>query len=184
VFGFSRSVICDLQRDVYHFIPNALFYILSKELFEKNTVFFDVKEIIDKYGLSYKDIVQEYFDHLVEEELGFYSDKINLNIQPIDTQKVFIPRPITNIIVDVEKDISYIKIVSNQIVNLNCETAEIRLFSNFDLKTIGEIINLFQNSPIRSIYLYVPYTKELTKKNILKLHHSFPRLKRIVIWYC
>jgi len=44
------------------------------------------------------------------------------------------------------------------------------------------LFNLFQGSSIRSIYLYVPYTKELTKKNILKLHHNFPRLKRIVIF--
>jgi len=136
IFGVNRSIICDLQRDVYHFIPNALFYMLSKELSGEDKVFIDVIKIINKYGCSHKDTVKEYFDYLVEEELGFYSNEINNNIKPINFNNVFIPSTITNIIIDVEKDTSYVKILSNQIVNLNCEAIEIRLFNSFDLKTI------------------------------------------------
>jgi len=182
IFGANRSIICDLQRDKYYFIPNALFYILSKELSEKNKIFLNIKEIINKYSVSHKDIITEYFDYLDSEELGFYSDEINENIKPINFNKVFIPRPITNIIIDIEKNTSYVKILSYQVQNLNCESAEIRLFSHFDLKNIGEIINLLQGSSIRSIYLFVPYSEDLTTKKLLKLHYNFPRLKRIVVF--
>jgi len=33
-----------------------------------------------------------------------------------------------------------------------------------------------------SIYLYVPYIEELTKKNILKLYYNYPRLKRVIVF--
>ena len=66
VYGANRSIICDLQRKSFEFIPNILFEIITKH--EGKTI----NQIEDLYGIENSDSIREYFNFLIEKEFIFY----------------------------------------------------------------------------------------------------------------
>ncbi|AEI48405.1 hypothetical protein [Runella slithyformis] len=69
--GTQRSIICDLQRGDIYFITEALFEILT---LYKNQ---DIKAIKKKYKNQHDEVIDEYFDFLIRNELGFFTNEIN-----------------------------------------------------------------------------------------------------------
>lgn len=69
VKGAARSLICDLQRGKYYYIPNDLYDILQ---ITRDTKLTDIYNLYDK---SNHEIVDEYFDYLLENDLGLIDDE-------------------------------------------------------------------------------------------------------------
>src|SRR5262245_29051527 len=69
VRGARRSVICDLQRGTFVFIPNGLYDILT----EHQTQTVDAIKAL--YEHRYDDVIDEYFAFLIEHEYGFWCDE-------------------------------------------------------------------------------------------------------------
>lgn len=67
VKGAARSALCDVQRNEYRLIPNALYDLLP---------FFDQlnkDELVLYYGDSNKETIAEYIDFLVDNEYAFFA---------------------------------------------------------------------------------------------------------------
>ena len=67
VKGANRSIICDLQRAEYDFIPNSLYEILE------SYQFMSIDEVFQKYSIEYKKTIEEYFEFLEQKEYIFFT---------------------------------------------------------------------------------------------------------------
>ncbi len=172
--GINRSLILDLQRDIYYPIPNILFEILGE-----NKVF-EINKIISENGEENREIIVEYFLYLESKELGFFTDKPNYNLIDIDTNSFYIYNQISNAIVEYSEKLNLKKII-DELTELNCESVELRFYENIDLIKLSTILNLFQYSTLRSVYILIEFKEELTKKDLLQLRLEHSRLKKIII---
>jgi len=99
VCGARRSVICDVQRQRYSFIPNQLYKILMD--LQGRTV----DEIKAVYGYSHDSVIDSYFEFLLSNGYGFYSDD-PAAFPALDLSWDH-PAVITNAIVDVDAGSSH-----------------------------------------------------------------------------
>ena len=68
-----RSILYDIQRNNYEFIPTILAQILTKH--KRKTI----QQIIDIYGTDNEIIIIEYFQFLLDNEYVFQLEKKSLN---------------------------------------------------------------------------------------------------------
>jgi hypothetical protein len=95
VKGASRSLICDLQREKYFYIPNDLFEIL------KTVSSIKINKIYSSFTPEDRLIVDEYFSYLLDNDLGFI-DNEPLRF-PEMSNEWDSPSKITNSIIDVDE---------------------------------------------------------------------------------
>jgi len=116
VNGFSRSTICDIQRDKIFFIPNILYDILIEH---KNKA---VEEIIEFYGDEHSEDITEYFEYLIENELGFYSSLNEIKQFPNIETQLNDSKQIKTSIIDINKSskLFNVKIMFSQLSDLGC----------------------------------------------------------------
>ena len=76
VSGYQRSIICDLQRKNFEFIPNSLYQILVTY---DNMI---IDEIASSYDYKFKSHIEEYFEFLIKEEFVFIIDKNEVSFFP------------------------------------------------------------------------------------------------------
>ena len=72
VKGVNRSIICDLQNNDYHIIPNGLYDILKE--YNGKSINFIKKQFNNKYD----SIVEEYFEFLLLNNLIFFHSEPDL----------------------------------------------------------------------------------------------------------
>jgi SPASM domain peptide maturase of grasp-with-spasm system len=162
VNGISRASICDLQRGRTFFIPLSLFEIIEeckKYPYHK----------IQKFYHEEKKILDDYFNFLIENELGFFTDEPDrfpfLNLH-WDT-----PEFITNIIIEIENlESTHISLILKELISLKCKYVELRYYNKFLVESLLEFLTLATDSYIRGITLYIPANsinleelKEITK---------------------
>ena len=63
VKGAAQSVVYDLQRKIYEYIPNALHDILIE--YNGKTI----QDIVDEYGEENKEVLVEYFEYLLQHSI-------------------------------------------------------------------------------------------------------------------
>ena len=69
VKGVKKSIICDLQKDIFFDIPNVLFDVLNVNKKNKYTV-----NMLKKYyNNEFSEGIDKYFNLLVECKFGFYT---------------------------------------------------------------------------------------------------------------
>ena len=121
VKGFRRSIICDLQRNQFDFIPNDLFNILE-EL--KTKEYFKIKEPLN---LEDKETLDEYFDFLIKKEYGFWCSEQELKYFPELDRSFETPSIITNAIIDVDSIALHdFQNIYCQLNDLGCKDLQIR----------------------------------------------------------
>jgi len=158
VKGASVSIICDLQRGKYFYIPNELFTILNKyKTLDIQNIPNDEMEISE---------IQAYIDYFLSEELGFYTsepDRFPEIVQHFES-----PEIINNAIIDCDEfsDHNYENIFS-QLEILGCKFVELRFYTSKQLQDISEIINLAKGARFRNIDIYLKYSEELSPENVL-----------------
>lgn len=146
VNGFSRSIIYDLQRNTFDFIPNDLSNLIRE---------FSGKEIRLCFSENAKDdheTINEYFNFLIEKEYIYLLDEeLELTQFPDLDLSWDAPSIITNAIIDfdlinfnaIQIDV-YKKLVSD-LDDLGCYHIQLRFFGQFDIDTISNLLNLFNN---------------------------------------
>jgi len=148
VKGHTRSVICDIQRGDLHLVPNGLLDILH---FVKEK---DITAIKANFENKYDDVIDEYFSFLINNELGFWCDKSELELFPDLSLEWKTPCVVTNIIIDINaKDIYNYTELIQQLNDLRCRALEIRCFEPIALNDLKNILSYFDYSEIESIYL-------------------------------
>jgi SPASM domain peptide maturase of grasp-with-spasm system len=174
VRGARRSVICDLQRQSFRFIPNGLYEILTQHK-GKTT-----PKIKEAYDHEFDEEIDEYFSCLIEEELGFWCDEpgnfLDLNLS---WQR---PERITNAIIDVDSlsTHDYQRLFS-ELDDLACKALELRFFQTSSLDDLKKILGFTESGRLRSIELVVGWSEELTPEAFENLAIQHPRVQSIVV---
>lgn len=151
VKGANRSVICDLQRGTFDFIPNVLYEILNQD-------FFKLSVLIDKYGVDNKETIEEYINFLTEKEYCFLVSEEELDYFPPLSMEWHNPSQITNAIIEVDDiNINTLKKTVYELENVGCKYIELRAYESHDIAYLLTILSVFDKSIITSIELYVKY---------------------------
>lgn len=173
VKGSKRSIVCDLQRNRYRFIPNQLFEIL------KNAEKLNLDLLKKKYDHSLDKGIDKYFKLLQRENWGFYTDspesfpKLECYWDSSST--------VTNAILDFDKLSNYNwKKAVRELDNLRCEAIQLRFF---DLTSRRKLISILQEISLTDIhYIELQIQALKGKSDFYKLLlKTFPRLRRVVV---
>lgn len=141
VKGFMRSILMDLQRGTFHFIPNEIEALLQNEC--RQAMF---SELI--YTLPESEAIQEYINFFIDQQLGHY---IEAEASPYFTALPLqwdFPAAITNAIIEVsEYTLPYLKDILVQLNELGTEYFECRITGTVpDPDFISEVARIISKS--------------------------------------
>ncbi len=178
VRGARRSVICDLQRGSYRFIPNGLYDILTA--YPDRTL----DEIRADFEATEHEIIDEYFDFLLRHELGFWCEEPE-RFPALDLSWE-VPQRITNAIIDLDASSehqhpsAFAQLIT-QLDDLGCRALELRVFAGLEPSRLPALLATCQRSRLRSIDLLTPYQEGMLDDDWQQLCQQHPRLSQIVI---
>lgn len=173
--GYSRSLIIDLQRRRYRFIPNDLFLILTK--FHGNSV----NQIKQSYNNVFDSIIEEYFQILNKEEMIFFVKSKSELKRFLEINYQFSnPFRISNSIIDIDKIENITSEIVQQYDDLNIINLQIRCFSDTNLQELIYTYQMFEETIVSNIELIVRYS-DLFEINIIQSEiEKLSKLTRIV----
>jgi SPASM domain peptide maturase of grasp-with-spasm system len=175
VKGASRSIICDLQRERYHFITNDLYTILIDY---KNL---PIGEIVLLYGSENKEYIDEYFEFLFKEEYIHPCEASEFQLFPDLNLEWHNPSVITNAIIDTG-DISCHNYsgIFNQLEFLGCKSVQLRFFCDIKLDELAVVLDSLRSSSITSIEIIMPYIAGFDDQSIIDFASRFLRIDLLV----
>ena len=172
VKGHKRSVIYDLQRNTFIYIPNTVL-----ELLQHNTI-----DIHDERYHDEKDDIIQIIDYLIAQEMGFITPEPN-KFPKINMKDDDYPEIIKNIIIDFDKKSNHdLENIINQVSEIWCSTVELRYFDNVRESTFVQHLSCFLKSTIRTIHVVIRYAPWITEKKLNDICCKFKRLKQIIIY--
>lgn len=147
VKGAKRSVICDLQRSHFIFIPNVL-----ADLFIDDSTLNKI-EFSNRLDEEDKLIFNEYLTLLESHDMIFYCSKSELKYFPKLSTVWDFPSLATNMIIDVnsESNLDFANIIQRQLNEVNCRFIQVRAFSDIHLNQWQILSNLVEKSEVKSI---------------------------------
>ncbi|MFO0321881.1 MAG: grasp-with-spasm system SPASM domain peptide maturase [Bacteroidota bacterium] len=173
VKGAMRSLVCDLQRNSYEFIPNELYDILIKYNGRK------LYELYEEYT-DFKDIIDEYLFFLKEKEYIFYTSDYEL--YPKMDLHWDQPSKIINAIIDFSsKSLYNFEVLIRQLDELGCMFIQFKVYDLVDLAEIKKFILLTKKSRIRGIELILPNSIISNREELLELINLNGRLLKIIL---
>ncbi|MGF7081405.1 grasp-with-spasm system SPASM domain peptide maturase [Mucilaginibacter sp. UYCu711] len=156
VKGAKRFIICDLQRQNYHYIPEEMYELLihysDKTIEELKTIY-----------ISYEDdIIDEYVKFLIDKEYGFITAEPE-NFPSIDL-KFELPERINNAIVDVNWDSDHdFYDIFNQLDDLDCKNLEIRFYDIVTFDSLAKILKSTTGKRFKNISVYLKFYPDIAK---------------------
>jgi hypothetical protein len=163
VKGNQRSLVADLQRSSFEFIPNSLFDILASE--SKS-----ISSIKAQFNNQYDEVINEYFAFLEEKELIFFTDtpqyfpKMDLRWEE--------PFKITNAIIDINLlELSWANIIQ-EFEELGCKHVQIRSFQHKPLSFFDDILQKCENKRLVSVELIIKWQVDFTKEQLTDFCNS------------
>ena len=173
VKGFSRCIICDLERNGYIIIPETLYEIL----FENNSGFI-IDKIIAKYAdgsEENKKTVLEYFYMLKEADLIFFTNFAEYYV-PIKLEWDF-PGYVSNSIIDIKDDVQPALLFIDQIAKMGCRFIQVRIFKKKSIDSLLTVLDRVSNSIIEAIEIIMPFESDVTTKNIISVLETYDRIR-------
>jgi SPASM domain peptide maturase of grasp-with-spasm system len=178
VSGRSRSVICDLQKSQYWFIPNALYEILSTQ---KRA---SIEEIKERTNVSSEDL-DEYISFLLSNELGFLGSRDDLDRFPSVDLKWDVPGIITNSIIDMDEHSTHdFEKVFRELEMLGCKHIQLRWFSSPAPEDLADTLSFAEPTRINSIEVILSYTEAYTDAVVQQLVNTYPRVQHLLFYNC
>ncbi|GCC51544.1 grasp-with-spasm system SPASM domain peptide maturase [Chryseotalea sanaruensis] len=174
VRGASRSIICNLVKGNFNYIPNTLYDILADY---KNCNIEKIENDFDER--SHKEL-HKHFNFLVENGFGFWCDKPEEFIDmELDWDR---SSPITNAIIDIDNLSKYdVSEVIRQLDNFRCEALQIRCFSVISIEEINRILSVTTESNFISIELYLKYNPIYNESFLKDLCEKHKRIRFAII---
>lgn len=151
VKGFKRSIIYDLQRKRYFFIPNSLFEMLTNE---DGKPLFEIRSL---FPPDEQPLLNRYLNFLLDNEIIFLCDPDKANLfHPIDF-KWNSPFILENFILDtdVNSNHDYEKIIK-ELSDINLRVLQLRFFNNAPFVDIEKLLTIIDLSNIRNVELVIP----------------------------
>lgn len=173
VKGATRSVICDLQLNRYQPIPNSLYEVLTDHAGKT------IEATKQYYEYQHDEVIDEYFEFLIEEEYGFVTNKADW-FDPIEVTWDA-PGLVTNMIVDCIHlwDHDW-QILLPQIEKLGTPDLQIRHYGPGSIEDLRGFLQLTATSRIKSIEIIIGAHASLTTEALTSLQ-SFGRLRSLTV---
>lgn len=177
VKGITRSLICDLQRNQYWFIPEGLYDILTEDLKKRKSV----SSIKIKYKNKFDEVIDEYFEFLVSNELGFFTTQEELDNFPLLNLEWDEPSLITNSIIDFNSFSKHnTSKIFDELEELGCKFIQLRFFNEVSIEQIDSILKQLKLHRIISVELILPYQNNEISDSIIENVLKHPRVNQIV----
>ncbi len=174
VEGHTRSIVCDLQRSTFAFIPNVVAEIL--ELCKTRSV----GELYAHYDHQHDRAIDEYLAYLVAHDFGFYcAEPQRFPELSLDWRN---PKPITNCVIDFDADTEQpLASLSEQLSRMFCQAVELRFFRAASADELANCAATFSDSTIRSISLLAGDHPSLDRDGLEALLRRHKRIKHIAV---
>jgi SPASM domain peptide maturase of grasp-with-spasm system len=177
VRGFCRSVLFDLNRNQYEFIPNSLFQLIK----EYEGKFFN--EVLLTFEKSEHLIIFEYFNFLERKEYIYWCDKEELNFYPKLNLCWDNSAKITNAVIQWEETSEWIiREIILDLEGLGCKHIQIYSENRIKRESVILIIELFKDSAFLSVELIEKYHRDFKKEEYIDIIRKYPRIKSIVLY--
>lgn len=155
--GINRSLIMDLQRGKSFPIPNSMLDVINF-LKIKNTY----DDTILKFGIENKNILDEYLDFLIVNELGFFLDKDEFS-SFLDLDKTIeFPTHITNIVIELsELTILFYDSIIESLDKIIVSNIQLISYETLKFNDLSDILKKLKSCELKSVELVVKYSEEL-----------------------
>lgn len=175
VRGARRSVLCDVQRQRYSFIPNQLYTILV-DLRGRT-----VDEIKAVYAHSHNSVIDSYFEFLLSNGYGFYSDEPGV-FPELDLSWAH-PAVITNAIVDVDAGSCHdYAALFKELHAFRCYALQLRMFTRVAMDDLCKILDETNATSLRSIDLLLQHSGEFEEDRLSELCTRYQTIDQIALW--
>jgi len=164
VRGYFRSVIMDITRKNYHFIPNVLCDAIS------------AGKLIDE------NIPQEYLDYLLENEFVFECTEEELVYYPPLNNKWDYPAHITNTVIEIDKHLYINKECLEQLLDLGCKHFVFIFKNSLVLEWLDKVSKLFDETQALTIEIYYKYSKKIKNEMLEEIMKQNPRISYILLY--
>ena len=172
VGGYIQTAIYDIQNHTAKAIPNELFALVTEA---KNC---SVGYLKTKYKED--DIIDELFDYLAGENMGFYTKHPGLFPEMDLTWEV--PYLITNIIMDIGPETIIPEKIFDEIEQSGCQAMQIRYMYAPDIADLKSFMEKIHTSRLRSIELFIQYDDRYTKSNYNEILNLDGRIRVLYVY--
>lgn len=173
VKGFNSGLIYDLRRGDLYYIPNSILEIL--EIYSNKKV----SEIFKDYE-NQLDILNKYFNFLIENELIFYTD----DLERFPTMNLQFRKPFLIDIVLLEIDnLDFAKMnffESQEISSIGC-TELVLISKEKSTKNLETILLMLEKSKIQTVTYLIDH-KDASLDRLNELSSEFLRLREIIVF--
>ena len=170
VQGNEASAIFDLQRGKYFVIPNDLANFIENLKGNK------IANIFSMYGVENENIIKEYFDFLISNDLGFVFEKDELNFFKPLSKKWDFPGLISNAIIDINSlSIPFIDLLINNLEDLGCENVFVTIMGGESDSLLLKTLKAITESSIYSISIDISDT-QFSNQQLLDIINNNKRI--------
>lgn len=175
VKGASRSIIYDLARKIYRFIPNGLYHIITE--FEGMTI----DEVKLQFSKDEHEIIDDYFTFLEKHEFIFYCPPEIAKNFPALEYKWDTPSKIQNAIIDIGSHSKHnYELIFNTLQRYGCRHIQIRSFTRLTDDQLKAIFSKLTNGITDSVELLVKHSRE-APNDFERLLFQYPVINSLVI---
>ncbi|OFX26692.1 MAG: grasp-with-spasm system SPASM domain peptide maturase [Bacteroidetes bacterium GWA2_31_9] len=172
--GHQRSIICDVQNLEYYLIPNDLCNIVN--LLKENSI----EQIKKLYDNKFNKEIDEYIDFLIQNDLGFYCDKNDLDLFPKINLDWDYPGLISNAIIEVNVNSKFnFENIFYQLEKLGCRAILLKFYGAFDYEFISEILTKLKISRIESVEILIKYIKKFNYNDFIDFCRKNQRIRNV-----
>ncbi len=171
VCGYLNAIICDLQRGAIYKIDKEFYKILT--------------EYKDK---TIADILSTYDDQYEEDIISFISQILNLDLAMLTNNKEEFPELslewdsaaiVENMIIEYSRNLkANLEELIQDLVLLGVKHIELRFYSVEDVNDLEYLLDEFQKTKIRGVYLVLPDTGIV---DIIELSKKYQRISQILV---
>lgn len=151
VKGALRSIIYDLWRHVFYYIPNSLYEILIEysEL--------DIDQLVNVYGEYNLPVIKEYMSFLQEKELVHDKNGDFLSLS-LDYET---PSLLDNAVVDIDHHMHNFYRIKEEFESVGVSAILLRFWHNSSFELFCEIIELMSKGSHSDLQILIPYELNL-----------------------
>jgi SPASM domain peptide maturase of grasp-with-spasm system len=153
--GTHRSLVADLSRGIYFFVPNTLPAFIRRHNKQRIT------SIYARYPFPVKKIAKEYVNWLIAQNLALVCPDTNFakKVVPPFNGAWDTPYPIANCILEIgKKNHRQMGKVLNELSAMRVPYLEIRIFETLPFNQILNLLKKIQESSFRQVVLLAKYT--------------------------
>jgi SPASM domain peptide maturase of grasp-with-spasm system len=170
--GHYRSVICDIDREEYRFLPSELIEII--ELCRCKSI----KDVKLHFENEYDNEIDDFLNDLANQELGFFCDDVSL-YPPLNLEWDT-PLKISNAIIDITNKHFTLDNLITQLNELGCSAIQIRSYEKIEIENTLKQLVCLNKSRISNVDLLLKYDANINFDFIERILLENKRISNII----